>query len=69
MPWFIIQSERKTLTIYLVEAENAETAAHEDLEPGYLGYFDAEVAGAQVFGPFENADDALASDFAFVNGR
>jgi hypothetical protein len=69
MPWFIIQSERKTSTVYIVEAEDAETATIGKKESEYLGYFDSETTGVQVNGPFKNADDALESDFAFVDGR
>ena len=69
MPWFIIQSERKTLTVYAVEAENIEIATTESKAGEYLGYFDGETIGGQVFGPFTSRADALASDSAFVDGR
>jgi hypothetical protein len=69
MPWFIIQSERKTSTVYIIEAEDAEAATSEKTESEYLGYFDGETTGVQVIGPFKSEDDALESDFAFVDGR
>lgn len=69
MPWFIFQSERKTLTVHIIEAENAEAATSGKKESEHLGYFDAETTGVHVFGPFKSEDDALESDFAFVDGR
>ena len=69
MPWFIIQSERKTSTVYIIEAEDAEAATGGEKESKYLGYFDGETTGVQVIGPFKSEDDALGSDFAFVDGR
>jgi hypothetical protein len=69
MPWFIIQSERKTSTVYITEAEDAEAAISGKKESEYLGYFDTETTGVQVIGPFKSEDDAVESDFAFVDGR
>jgi len=69
MPWFIIQSERKTSTVYIVEADDAATAVSGENEADYLGYFDSETTGMQVIGPFKSQDDALESDFAFVDGQ
>ena len=69
MPWFIVQSERKTLTIYLVEAEDSEAAAQNVEDGDYLGYFDDETTDVNVVGPFETEEDALNDDSAYVDGR
>jgi hypothetical protein len=69
MPWFIVQSERKTLTIYLVEAEDSEAAAQNVDKGEYLGYFDDETTGVNVVGPFETEEDALNDDSAYVDGQ
>jgi hypothetical protein len=70
MPWFIVQSARKTLTIYLVEADTKEDAAKSyDNEKGYLGYFDDESLGLSVVGPFETDEAALADDSSYTQGR
>lgn len=69
MPWFIVQTERKTLSIYLVQAENSEVAAENVVDGDYVGYFDDETTGVNVIGPFETDEDALHDDSAYVDGR
>jgi hypothetical protein len=69
MPWFIVQTERKTLTIYLVEAKDSEAATQNVDDSDYLGYFDDETTDVNVVGPFETEEDALNDDSAYVNGR
>jgi hypothetical protein len=69
MPWFIVQTERKTLTIYLVEAETPEVAAENVDDRDYIGYFDGQSTDMKVIGPFETKDDALDDTSAYVSGR
>jgi len=49
MAWFIIQSERKTWTKYLVEAEDEEAAFDSD-HWQYLGYVDGDDTEAIIVG-------------------
>lgn len=42
MPWFIVQCERKTLTKYLVKAENATAVMDVCDDWKYLGYMDGD---------------------------
>ena len=69
MPWFIVQSARKTLTIYLVESDTKEDAAKSYDDGEYLGYFDDESMGLAVMGPFETREAALEDDSSYTQGR
>lgn len=69
MPWFIVQTERKTLTIYLVEAKTPDVAAENVDGSDYVGYFDDQTTDMNVIGPFETKDDALDDTSAYVSGR
>lgn len=69
MPWFIVESERKTWTKYIVEAadEHAALDACDDWE--YFGYVDGEDSESKVVGaPFGSRDDALDDEVAYVDG-
>lgn len=69
MPWFVIETERKTWTKFLVEAAD-EADAYEKADAGeYLGYRDGEDETARIYGPFASRDAALDSDAACVDGR
>jgi len=71
MPWFIVQSARKTLEIYLIEAKDENTAASSIGAAGcrYLGYFDGESTGVGVVGPFDSPGTALEDDSSYSQGR
>ena len=69
MAWFIIQSERKTWTKYLVEAEDKETALENCDEWQYLGYMDGEDTESRgIGGPFANREEAFADIESYVDG-
>ncbi len=69
MAWFIIQSERKTWTKFLVEAENEENALASCDDWQYIGFVDGEDTDTKVVGnPFESKIEALADVVSFVEG-
>ena len=69
MPWFIIQSERKTWTKYLVEADNMEGALDACDKWEYIGYVDGEDTCSRVVaGGFATEAEALDDDQAYVDG-
>lgn len=69
MAWFIIQSERRTWTKYLVEAEDPCAALQDSINWHYLGYVDGEDTESVVVGyPYENKSDAMADVFSYVEG-
>ena len=70
MAWFIIQTERKTWTKYLVEADDAEEACWERVDDWrYLGYVDGEDYETKVVaGPFHSDLAALADEETYVDG-
>ncbi len=69
MAWLIIQSERKTWTKYLVEAEDEEAALYASDDWQYLGYLDGEDTESNVVGgPFESKAQALADIVSYVEG-
>ena len=68
MPLFIVQSERKTWTKFLVEAPNEALALESD-EDRYLGYVDGDNTEATVVGgPFANEEEALRDVSSYVDG-
>ena len=69
MSWFIVQSARKTLTIYLVEADNEQAARESYDDREYLGFFDDETLDLKVVGPFQTQGAALSDDSSYVDGR
>jgi len=69
MAWFIIETERKTWTKYLVEAANEREAYYKADAGEYLGYRDGEDEQARTHGPFASRNAALDSDAASVDGR
>ena len=70
MPWFIIQSPRRTWTVCLVEAADA-VAARNGSDDGYLGYFDEDDPETEsvVVGPFESQKAALEDESSYVEGK
>lgn len=68
MPWFIVQSERKTWTRYVVQADSAEAATDDSNDWQYFGYVDGEDTESKVIGgPFESREEALDDDEAYVD--
>ncbi|MBW1953535.1 MAG: hypothetical protein JRI66_10700 [Deltaproteobacteria bacterium] len=69
MPWYIKHIPYNTWHVYLVEAEDENEALYEK-DGEYQGYFDTDSPlDCELFGPFETAEEALASDKAWVEGR
>jgi hypothetical protein len=69
MPWFIIESERKTWTKCLVEAEDEEAALGASDRWQYLGYVDGDDSESRVVGgPFESEAKAMDDIASFVDG-
>ncbi len=69
MPWFILQSERKTWTKFLVQAEDSNAAILASDNWEYFGYVDGEDTESEVVGgPFSSRDEALDDGVAWVDG-
>ncbi len=69
MDWFIIQSERKSWTKYLVEAKDEDAALANCDDWEYLGYVDGEDTKSElVSSALETKAEALQHDMAFVEG-
>ncbi len=69
MAWFIIESERRTWTKYLVEADDSEVATRCSDRWEYLGYLDGDDTDSRVVGgPFEDEAHALADLSSHVEG-
>lgn len=68
MPWFIVQCERKTLTKYLVEAENTDAVMDVCDNWEYLGYADGDETGETIVGPFNTKEKALDDATTYVAG-
>jgi hypothetical protein len=68
MLWFIIETERKTWTKYLVEADDEASAYDRDTEE-YLGYVDGQDETSRTYGPFQSRDAALEDSASSVDGR
>jgi hypothetical protein len=69
MPWFIVHSERKTWTKYVVEAENEDAALRDSDNWQYLGYVDGEDTESDVVGgSFMEYYEALADIVSYVEG-
>lgn len=68
MAFWIVSSERKTWTKYLVQAETQAEAQSRDNEE-YLGYVDGDDDRATVSGPFDSKEAALESDDSRTEGR
>ena len=68
MPWFIVQCERKTLTKYLVKAENATAVMDVCDDWKYLGYMDGDDTGESIVGPFDAKENALEDSATYVEG-
>ncbi|MDP2898324.1 MAG: hypothetical protein Q8Q12_17440 [bacterium] len=69
MAWFVVHSERKTWTKYLVEAgdNTAALLACDDWE--YFGYVDGEDTESKVVGgAFSSRGEALDDDISWVDG-
>lgn len=70
MPWFIVETERKTWTKYLVEAADEEEAHDKASDAGeYLGYLDGDDESSIVEGPFASRDAAVEDIASVVDGR
>lgn len=67
--WFIVETERKTWTKYLVQAADAADAKEQVDTGEYLGYRDGADASCRIYGPFTRRDTALYSDASHVDGR
>ena len=69
MLWFVVQSERKTWTKYLVQAPDKAAALDFRDHEQYLGYVDGDNTEATVVGgPFANEDEALKDASSYVEG-
>lgn len=69
MAWFIIQSERKTWTKYLVEAPSKEDAIADSDKWQYLGYLDGEDTESDIAGgPFKTEPEARADLASYIDG-
>ena len=69
MPWFIVQSERKTWPKYLVEAADEDAALYDSVDWEYFGYVDGEdTESIVVRGPFGTRGEALDDTVAYVDG-
>ena len=68
MPWFVVQCERKTLTKYLVEADNADVVMDVCDNWEYLGYADGDENGEAIVGPFNTKEKALNDATTYVAG-
>ena len=69
MPWFIVETERKTWTKYLVEAADEAEAHCKDDAWEYLGYLDGDDEDSRAYGPFASRDAALEDVASVVDGR
>ncbi len=68
MAWFLIQSERKTWTKYLVEANDEEAAIESSDNWQYLGYVDGDdTESTMAGGPFRSKAEALADLSSYVD--
>jgi hypothetical protein len=69
MPWYIVETERRTVTKYLVEATD-EAGAHEIADAGeYVGYCDGPDEAIRAYGPFASRDAALDDAVSNVDGH
>jgi len=69
MPWFIVQTERKTWTKYLVEANDEESALASSDNWEYWGYLDGDDTDSDIIaGPFETRATALADAATHTDG-
>jgi hypothetical protein len=68
MPWFVIQTERKTWTKYVVEAANEEEATYSDDNWHYIGYLDGDDTDSEVVGEFPTKKAAFADAVSYVDG-
>ena len=67
MPWFIVQSERKTWTKYIVEADDEESALGNADDWVYFGYVDGDDTKSNVIGGTFNSDlEAMADIVSFT---
>jgi hypothetical protein len=64
MAFYLKHAIRETRTVHLVEGKDREDAAQHDGE--YLGYVDGDDNDCEWFGPFETREEALESDYAWV---
>ena len=69
MPWFIVETERKTWTKFLVEAADEAEAHRKDDAWEYLGYQDGDDEDCRTYGPFASRTDALDDTASAVDGR
>ena len=69
MPWFILETERKTWTKYLVEATDEREAYYKSDAGEYLGYRDGEDEKVHTYGPFQSRSAALEDIASSVDGR
>lgn len=68
MAWFIIQTEWKTWTKDLVEAEDEEAAFNASDDWEYLGYLDGDDTSHEIAGLFRNRVEALHDIASYVDG-
>ncbi|OGO36121.1 MAG: hypothetical protein A2W35_19310 [Chloroflexi bacterium RBG_16_57_11] len=66
MAWFIIQSERKTYTKFIVEAESEEMALSDADNWEYIGYLDGYDTSSEVVGEQFRDKKAALNDLASV---
>jgi len=64
MAFYLKHAIRETRTVYLVEGMDREDAEQYDGE--HLGYVDGDDNDCEWFGPFETREEALESDYAWV---
>ena len=70
MAWFILQSERKTWTKFLVEAQDEAKAQCSFDDAQYLGYVDGEDLDTIVLaGPFVSGAEAFEDSRSYVEGH
>ncbi len=70
MPWFVVQSERKTWTKYIVEAKDEEAAIQNSDGWQYVGYVDGEDTESTVLGgPFNGKVEARADLTSYVDSN
>jgi hypothetical protein len=69
MAWFIIESERKTWTKFLVEADDEDAALGACDNWQYLGYVDGDDTESRASGgPFDSRARAMDDLASFVDG-
>jgi hypothetical protein len=67
MAWYIIQSERKTWTKYVVQAEDEKSAIDACDEWEYIGFIDGDDTSSIVIGgPFKKNEDLSNDILSFV---